>query len=262
VVRGLDTFRQHFAEHGDHYVLIGGVAASLVMEAAGLEFRATKDLDIVLVVEVLDAQFGRHLWQFIEDGGYEVRQTSEGVPRLYRFIKPARPEYPAMLELFSRQPDGIALAEGAVLTPIPIDEVVSSLSAILMDGEAYAFLLDGRIEIGGLRIVGADRLVPLKAAAWLDLEDRAGRGDRIDRRDVRKHLNDVLRLAQLLGGADRVRLPAGLAMRFTEFLRRAAQVSVNIESLKIAGGSQAEILELLRVVYESASVRDEAAVGA
>jgi hypothetical protein len=39
--------------YGDQYVLIGGTAATLAMEEAGLEFRATKDLDIVLYIEAL-----------------------------------------------------------------------------------------------------------------------------------------------------------------------------------------------------------------
>jgi hypothetical protein len=48
VVKGLDVFQNHFARYADQYVLIGGTAATLAMEEAGLEFRATKDLDIVL----------------------------------------------------------------------------------------------------------------------------------------------------------------------------------------------------------------------
>ena len=54
MVRGLDKFREHFAGFGDRYVLIGA-ASYLVMNEAGVEFRATKDLDIVLCTESLDA---------------------------------------------------------------------------------------------------------------------------------------------------------------------------------------------------------------
>ena len=46
MVRGLDVFREHFAAHAGQFVLIGGTAATLAMESAGLEFRATRDLDI------------------------------------------------------------------------------------------------------------------------------------------------------------------------------------------------------------------------
>ena len=48
MVKGLDVFREFFAGHESQFVLIGGTAATLAMEGAGLNFRATKDLDIVL----------------------------------------------------------------------------------------------------------------------------------------------------------------------------------------------------------------------
>ena len=51
MVRKLDVFREYFAGHADQFLLIGGTAATLAMEEAGLEFRATKDLDIVLHIE-------------------------------------------------------------------------------------------------------------------------------------------------------------------------------------------------------------------
>jgi len=68
VVRGLDVFREYFAGHADQFVLIGGTAATLAMEEAGLEFRATKDLDIVLHIEALSPSFGEVFWSFVEAG--------------------------------------------------------------------------------------------------------------------------------------------------------------------------------------------------
>ena len=53
MIKGLDVFRLHFEHYTDRYVLIGGVAATLAMEEAGLDFRATKDIDLVLVVEAM-----------------------------------------------------------------------------------------------------------------------------------------------------------------------------------------------------------------
>jgi hypothetical protein len=64
VVRGLGVFRKHFAAHAGQFVLIGGTAATLAMESAGLEFRATKDLDIVLHIEALGPDFGKTFWNF------------------------------------------------------------------------------------------------------------------------------------------------------------------------------------------------------
>ncbi len=199
MVRGLDLFRQAFADHASQFVLIGGTAATLAMEGAGLGFRATKDLDVVLHIEAIDASFGTTFWRFIDSGRYEIRQASAtGRPVHYRFQKPADERYPAMLELFCRAPDGISLGSDAHLTPIPISEAVASLSAILLDDDYYAFVMGGRRVADGLPWVAEDRLIPLKAVAWLDLSARAARGESIDSRDIRKHANDILRLSQLL----------------------------------------------------------------
>lgn len=57
MVKGLEIFREHFREFSGRYVIIGGTACDLVMDEAGLTFRATKDIDIVLHVETLDKKF-------------------------------------------------------------------------------------------------------------------------------------------------------------------------------------------------------------
>ncbi len=48
MVKGLDVFQKHFAGYTDQFILIGGTAATMAMEIAGLEFRATKDLDMAV----------------------------------------------------------------------------------------------------------------------------------------------------------------------------------------------------------------------
>lgn len=219
MVKGLDVFRDYFADYTGHYVLIGGTAATLTMEDAGLDFRATKDLDIVLYVEdVLNADFGRRFWQFIEEGEYEMRQKSEGNPRFYRFQKPAKKGFPAMLELFSRIPDGLNQVDGARFTLIPLDEAVSSLSAILMDKDYYDFVMQGRKLANDLAWIEADRLIPLKAIAWLDLTDRKNNGEKVDSKNIRKHRNDILQLAQLLVPTSPIILSEKIAQDLRNFL--------------------------------------------
>ena len=220
MVKGLDLFRRHFDSYADQFILIGGTAATLAMEQAGLEFRATKDLDIVLHVEALKPTFGVAFWDFVEKGGYGIREASNtGKPVLYRFQKPENAAYPFMLELFCRSPDGIQLAETSRLTPISFDETVSSLSAILLDESYYRFILDGRREVDGLSWIGEDRLIPLKACAWLDLSARRARGEPVDSKSIRKHANDVIRLSQLL--SPEVRILS--SQKITEDLNRFLQ---------------------------------------
>ena len=163
MVRGLDIFRQRFRNYADRYMLIGGAACDLAMREAGLEFRATKDLDIVLCVEALDTAFVEAFWAFVREGGYRIQQQAERPRQFYRFQKPSTENFPFMLELFSRSPDDLATVPGSHLTPIPTAEEVSSLSAILMDEEYYGFIRSALTEIDGLPIVGPHGLIPLKA---------------------------------------------------------------------------------------------------
>lgn len=138
MVVGIDKFREHFSDHQAQYALIGGVACDLIFAEAGLEFRATKDFDVVLCVEVVDIAFATAFRDFLEAGGYEAREKSDGQRQYYRFQKPKDDTYPQIVELFSRQPDGLRLPEEVNVTKVAVDESLLSLSAILLDDEYYA----------------------------------------------------------------------------------------------------------------------------
>lgn len=252
MVRGLDVFRRWFATFAEQYVLIGGTAASLAMEEAGLPFRATKDLDIVLHVEALTPAFGAVFWQFVEAGGYAIRQASDGgKPVFYRFQKPADDRFPAMIELFAKAPQGLTPAAGSQLTPIPLDESISSLSAILLNEAYYTFIMAGCRQVDGLRWVGEDRLIPLKAIAWLELSERKAQGAQVDARDVRKHLNDVLRLSQLLTPATRIALNGQIADDMKRFLvALAGEQAIDPQVLQLGNVTVSTLVERIARAYE------------
>lgn len=85
MVRGLAIFQAWFEGFENQYVLIGGTAASITMTDAGLPFRGTKDLDIVLHVEALTPAFGQKFWEFVQAGGYRQKEGDpEQRPCLYR----------------------------------------------------------------------------------------------------------------------------------------------------------------------------------
>jgi hypothetical protein len=186
-MKGLDIFRAHFAGLAHYYVLIGGAACDIIMDEVGLDFRATKDLDIVILVEALDASFGERFWAFVEAGGYQQRERSSGTKEFYRFQKPSNAEYPAMLELFSRAPDAIVPAERSALTPLPIDEDIASLSAILLDEDYYAALAANNRTVDDVPVLDERMLIPFKAKAHLDLAARRDAGENVDLKTVRKH---------------------------------------------------------------------------
>ena len=53
------------------------------MEEAGLDFRATKDLDIVLCIEALNSEFVKAFWEFIKMGKYRIQEKSTGKKLFY-----------------------------------------------------------------------------------------------------------------------------------------------------------------------------------
>lgn len=250
MVRGLARFREHFAGFEDHYVLIGGAACDLAMTEAGLDFRATKDLDIVLCVEVLDAAFVGAFWEFINHGGYRNRQKSTGKRLFYRFHDPEDDSYPWMLELFSRTPDSLVLEDASHLTPIPADGEISSLSAILMDEGYYGFIHQSKREIEGLMAVTPECLIPLKARAWLDLKARKAAGEEIDAKNIKKHKNDVFRLFQLLASETRIELSASIASDLNTFLDALeADTSGSLKPFGLTGMGVADVASVLRIIY-------------
>ena len=252
MVKGVEIFREHFRNYADRYVLIGGAACDLAMTDAGLAFRATKDLDIVLYVEALDAEFVRVFWDFVRAGSYEVQQKSNGEKQFYRFQKPANADYPFMLELFSRQPDVLRVDDGSHLTPLPVEEDASSLSAILLNDDYYDFIRAGRQEVNGLPMVGAARLIALKARAWLDLTERERRGEQIDSKTIKKHKNDVFRLYQILDPDNDPAAPDAIKNDIREFIAQMRSEDVDLKSLGIRAGTRDGILEAIASVYRLA----------
>jgi hypothetical protein len=249
VVGGLERFRDHFARHNHQYALIGGAACDPAMDQVGLPFRATRDLDVVLIVEALDTRFARSFWQFIRLGQYQLQQSTAGRPRFYRFADPEARGFPSMLEIFSAKPEGISLADDSHLTPIPFDEAASSLSAILLQTEYYAFLKAGIRSVDGVPIVGPEHLVPLKARAWLDLTERKAVGEEIDRRDITKHRNDVFRLSRIVDPAPRGDVPQVVREDMRRFLERVGNETIDLKGLGMGRDSVDMVIRRLGRIY-------------
>lgn len=218
MVRGLDLFRARFADHTAGLVLIGGAACHEWFANDGLEFRATKDLDVVLIVEVLDRALVASLRQFVADGGYAIKERSSGSPELHRFSKPADPAFPHMVELFSRKPERLDLWDEQAVVPMAVDGAAASLSAILLDDAYYALIQEQAQIQDGLRLATPTALVPLKARAWLDLTRRQADGDPVDQKDINKHRSDVFRLAVGLPGEPGPVLPDSIRDDVHRFL--------------------------------------------
>lgn len=247
MVRGLDTFREYFKGFEEQYVLIGGAACDILFESNEGQFRATRDLDMVLIVEALTPEFGEKFWEFIEAGQYRNKATSTGTPQFYRFDKPENEAYPKMVELFARTDFELKEMDG--LTPIHIDDEVSSLSAILLNEDYYRVLLDGKVVVRDLSVLRPEYLILFKAKAYLDLSARKEQGEDVDSRDIKKHKNDVLRITTEFVLESVYALPMTVLQDMEQFINKLEAEPFDSGMLKNYGVSNRELIDRLKGLY-------------
>lgn len=254
MVRGLEKFSSHFGAYKNCYVVIGGVACDTHFEDQGLMFRATKDVDVILVVEAIDSRFIESFWEFIKEGEYEHKQASEDGRKYYRFIKPNNEEFPMQIELFSRKPDLIPEWPDMTITPIPADEDLSSLSAILMDDAYYQFTIENSREVNGVKIADSEALICLKAKAYLDLLRKKAAGELVDSKNISKHKNDVFRLVAILRGDTVIKVPDSVRGDLQDFVSLIMEETLDLKamfkSMGIVPVEANELLHQLRAVFK------------
>jgi len=195
MVGGLDKFREAFADFTDNFVIIGGTACDEVLSGTAMRPRPTLDIDIIVIVENMTAEFATAFWKFIEEGGYRpgIRRNNDNTPKyvLYSFDNGAV-GYPVKIELLSHHNE--VFTNAAHTEPLPIDGEVSSLSAIILDEPYYDLTISNSFISNGLRYAAPVALAALKARAYLNLLAERKAGHHVNSKDILKHRNDVLKL--------------------------------------------------------------------
>ena len=243
-VKGIEKFREAFAKYSDFYVLIGGSACDLLAQSIAERFRATKDLDIVILADmskrspdadgtgVNGAQdFAKTLWNFVERGKYSAWTDKHGSARFYRFEKPKTSGYPHMIELFARNADFMLQDESTHIRPLHMGDEVSSLSAIILDDDYYEFIKSGATVLEGLSILDAIHLIPLKMRAHIDLNKKKLDGMHINEADLKKHRKDVIRLLNFVPPVKTLPLPKKLRSDALEFLGTLNDSNFHVEQV-------------------------------
>ncbi len=246
MVEGIETFREKFAGYEDCYTVIGGAACDILMTEADLDFRLTKDVDMILILEDKKEDFARTFWEYIKEGGYKCGWKNSDVMHFYRFTEP-NAGYPVMIELFSRRP-GYHLEVEEGIIPIHIDDAISSLSAILLNDDFYNFMLRGRRVVDGISVLGADYIIPFKMYAWIELRRRKQNGEHVNERDYKKHKNDVFRLLQIVDPEEKIYSEGLVSESITTFLSEITTEPVRTEQLGIQV-SMEEALDIFRTKY-------------
>jgi hypothetical protein len=200
---GFDHFCDYLKGLEQHYVIIGGGAASVLMDDEGLEFRATKDVDLVVLARSKD--LNERILVYVKDGGYNSKESTTTLPRYYRFQKPTKPECPKMIEIFARNELGLELEKDQHIVPIT-DPKAEKLSAILLDDEYFDLIRQNTVTSeSGIPLINALANICLKARAHRELFERKSSGDNsVDEKDVQKHLKDIWRLAVTLTGGETI----------------------------------------------------------
>jgi hypothetical protein len=249
MVHGLEKFKEYFIDYNDQYVLIGGAACDVLLGNIGVPFRATKDLDIALIVERLTESFGQRFWSFIEEGGYTNKQKHSGKNQSYRFEKPKQVDYPSMIELFCRKSSLYDLKFDTGITPVYIDESVDSLSAILLNDAYYDLIVQGSQLVDGLSVLEIESIILFKIKAWLDMKHRVENGAKVDTSDIKKHRNDIFRLLVTVEPTKRIIVDAEIARDVILFLERINYDKPILKDLGLKGYKLENVLAFLKTLY-------------
>ena len=246
MVVGMESFIRKFKDYTDCYTIIGGAACDILMTEAETDFRATRDIDMILIMEARQKEFVKIFWEYVLEGGYRFGwKNNEGV-HFYRFTEPG-PGYPFMIELFSREPDYITEAPSGIV-PIHADDDTSSLSAILLDDDYYNFMLEGCRVVSGVSVLDAEHIIPFKMYAWLNLKDRKQRGEHVNERDLKKHKYDVFRLLQIIDRSIIVDTHGLVRENTARFMREILSEKIPFKQLSLPFEMD-EALELLNDLY-------------
>jgi len=152
-----------------------------------------------------------------------------------------------MLELFGARPDELENKLGE-LTRLKAGDEWLSLSAIVLNPEYMDFVRGGMQVKEGLSILGVEHLIPMKAYAHLDLARRKEGGESVRGVDVKKHKNDVFRLAQIADPQWQGSVPDLVSGHIVEFIGKMREESVELKALRIPGELET-VLDLLEILY-------------
>ena len=248
IVNGMDKFVEYFKDYTDNYIIVGGTALNLLLSQVSLKTRSTKDIDMILISENLNNEFGRIFWNFIKDGQYKAYKSKDDKIHYYRFINNSNDIYPKMIELFSKK-ETFVIGKDIIISPILIGEDISSLSGIILEEEYYNFLLSGKKIINNISLLDPIHLIAFKAKAHVDLTNKKNKGFFVNEYDLKKHKNDIFRLLQLLTKKENIIVNKKIKKDIYDFLNIINEESTNVKQLTNSALSYEDALTLLKNVY-------------
>jgi hypothetical protein len=247
MIRGLSHFSEHFKDYSDSFILVGGVASYLLLDEVGAsKVRATKDLDIVLLMKP-SSEFLAAIKEYVKAGGYEVQKGDNEQATFYRFQRPKLEEFPLMIELFATAESEFELFAKQHIIPITSSDEIEPLSAILLDDDYYTIIKNNGVERDGIYILNELALIPFKAKAYLEIKERGE-----DSKNWKKHRGDIINLTVTLLTEESSEILVGRVRgHFIEFIEQL-EVELTPDIIKGACSQKVQketILDLLKNTF-------------
>ncbi len=236
-------------DHTDFFVLIGGTATEIGLSEKGITFRATKDFDMVLLLDIQHGSFDQDIVRFLEGGQYQhaianMKKTS------YRFDKPGEAGYPKIIEFFAKT-DVTSKAFNKYLKKVNISYEDSFLSAIVLDESVYDFIKERKVLSQlGIPVVDLYGLIPLKALAFINNKNLYEEGKIHSEDDYKKHRTDIIRLLVAVSDtSSKIGLPDILKQAVNDFYLILEKSRPSFKALNFTGVTFEDMLEVYRQLY-------------
>lgn len=110
-------------------------------------------------------------------------------------------------------------------------------------------LLKGRRELDGIMLLAPEYIIAFKAKAWLDLSEKRENGMHVDDADIKKHKNDIARLATILEGTPIPYLPEAVRSDMERFISLYEEAPVDCKALRMKQVTNGQIIERLKNCY-------------
>lgn len=208
---GLNHFQDYCKDLDDHYVVVGGFATLMLLDSE-LENhgKATFDIDLVLLT-TNSIEMTQRIKEYVKEGEYKIQIGSKEQYQYYRFIEPQKKNFAKEIELFSSNENSLEIEDGQRVIPIDPGVGLYSLSAIMLDLEYFEMIKNNVEKKHRAPCTNVQATIMLKMSAFYDLKKR-------DDSKWKKHRRDILKLALLLTGEEKIQLVGRMEQDFDTFI--------------------------------------------
>ena len=210
----IETLLEYLKEYKDSYFLIGGQATALHFAKAGLDFRVTKDFDIVLVTEASNTRFFKSIEEMIIEGNYS-ECFSNGKRTAYRFAKPVSNKFPKIIEFFAEE-NAFPESNDKRFAKLNITVNEERISAIVLNQDLYQFAKKHVEIIDNIPVLDKYGLIVSKAVAYFKNHELYHQ-HKVDKTDYLKHRRDIYRLLSIMEEKKNEELPISLQITIKQY---------------------------------------------